>query len=53
MAHDSANDRDDPKEGLGDEDALDGLAFKHLNSRAGRAEIAAHDPSDTEDEVTV
>ena len=53
MAHDSANDRDDPSEGQGDESVLDGLAIKHLNSKAGRAEIAEHEPADVADEVTV
>jgi len=53
MAHDSANDRDDPSEGQGDESAYDGLAMKHLNSKAGRAEISAHDPPSLDDEVTV
>lgn len=53
MPHDSANDRDDPSEGLGDDASLDGLAIKHLNSKAGRAEIAAHEPADVDDEVTV
>jgi len=37
MAHDSANDRDDPSEEQGDESAYDGLAMKHLNSKAVRA----------------
>lgn len=53
MADNSASDRDDPREGLGDADALDGLAIKHLNSKAGRIEIANHEPSDVDDEVTV
>ena len=53
MAHDSSQDLDDPREGQGEEDSLDGLAFKHLNSKAGRIEIADTDPSDVDDEVIV
>ena len=53
MPRDTSKDLDDPFCGLGDPNALDELAIKHLNSKAGRDEIAANDPSEVDDEVTV
>lgn len=44
---------DDPDEGQGDESAYDGLAVAHLDSDAGRAELAANSPPGADEDVTV
>jgi len=47
----SAADLEDPDEGRGDETAYDGQAVAHLDSEAGRAELAERMPEPEHDEV--